>query len=150
MEWCISQTWIPTTSLAKSRTVVVIPITVGLSPFARRSSILSDEAARPFNGLATSNFSDEMAATRDYAQDLSDNARDFDNLKAKWICWNRKYPANPLAELQAYQDTLYEILATHGSWLRMVPEIFLVPAKPIKVMKGRKFIDEDEADAVDD
>jgi hypothetical protein len=49
----------------------------------------------------------EMAATRDVIQDLSGNARDFD--KAKWICQNRKYPADPPAELQAYQDTLYEI-----------------------------------------
>ena len=44
----------------------------------------------------SSNFSDEMAATRD----------DFD--KAKWICQNRKYPADLPAELQAYQDTFLE------------------------------------------
>jgi hypothetical protein len=47
----------------------------------------------------------EMAATRNYIPDLSGNARDFH--KAKWICQNRKYPADPPAEF--YQDALYEI-----------------------------------------
>ena len=48
----------------------------------------------------------EMTATREI-QDLSGDARDFD--KANWIKRNRKYPADPPAELRAYQDSLYEI-----------------------------------------
>ena len=47
-----------------------------------------------------------MTATREI-QDFSSDARDFD--KQEWIKQNRKYPADPLAELRAYRDYLYEI-----------------------------------------
>ena len=47
-----------------------------------------------------------MSATREI-QDLSGDARDFD--EANWIKRNCKYPADPPAELRAYQDSLYEI-----------------------------------------
>ena len=62
-----------------------------------------------------------MTATRYYVQDLSDDARDFN--KAKWIRQNRKYTADPAPELQAYQDTLYEIPWQHR--LQPIPDLTL-------------------------
>ena len=62
-----------------------------------------------------------MAATRDYVQDLSGDARDFN--KAKWIRQNHIYPANPPAELQAYQDTLYDI--PQQFQLQLIPDMTL-------------------------
>ena len=70
------------------------------------------------------NFPDtfyQMRATRYYVQDLSGDARDFN--KAKWIRQNRKYPADPPPELQAYQDTLYEIPRQHR--LQLIPDLTL-------------------------
>ena len=58
-----------------------------------------------------------MAATREI-QDLSGDARDFD--RVKWIKQNRKYPADPPAELRAYQDSLYEIPQEYHN--QLVPE----------------------------
>ena len=61
-----------------------------------------------------------MAATR-YVEDLSGDARDFN--KAKWIRQNRKYPADPPAELLAYKDTLYEIPRQYQ--LLLIPNLTL-------------------------
>ena len=58
-----------------------------------------------------------MAATREI-QDLSGNACDFD--KVKQIKQNCKYPADPPAELRAYQDSLYEIPQEYQ--LQLLPE----------------------------
>jgi hypothetical protein len=60
-----------------------------------------------------------MAATRNYVQDLSGDARDF--IKANWIRQNLKYPVNPPAELQAYQDTLYKIPRQYQ--LLLIPDL---------------------------
>ena len=49
----------------------------------------------------------EMAVATREIQELAGDARDFD--KVKWIKRNCKYPADPPAELRAYQDALYEI-----------------------------------------
>ena len=62
-----------------------------------------------------------MAATHNYVQGLSADARDF--IKAEWIKQNRKYPVNPPGELLAYVDTLYEIPQQYR--LLLIPDLAL-------------------------
>jgi hypothetical protein len=64
-----------------------------------------------------------MTATREtQLEDLSGDARDFH--KRKWIKQNRRYPADPPAELLAYKDSLYDIPQKYQ--LQLIPEPALI------------------------
>ena len=71
-----------------------------------------------------------MTATREIL-DLTGDARHFN--KPKWIKQNRKYPADPPAELRAYRDSLYEIPQKYQHQLIPEPTFNIIEFTELKL-----------------